>query len=406
MDDSLSRSTGRRRNLTASGHCLSALAAVRSSVPGAFDSHVRVHGEGSWTQPLLISSHGSAKARQRTLQLVADLDDDQLLGPRLEIVNPLLWEIGHVAWFQEKWVLRRGGEPSIRADADALYDSAAVAHDRRWELPLPDRDDTLRYMAGVLERVIERCRKQDPEDMYFVPLALFHEDMHGEAFTYTRQTLGYPPPRLSVANDHTPPSNGSRRRPAGRCVDSWRHVRPSAHREVSRSVFDNEKWSHPVTIRPFDIARAAVTQKEFVAFVEDEGYRRREFWDDEGWRARGNRAFTPSTGGERPAAAGNVGISIAGYRWSRTGLCCTYAGTRPMPIAGGPVADYPAKPSGRSRRQSDPFPTGGAYPRARHGSRGVTICPLRPTPTWIASPWDAGMSAIYPLVTAPWVAAR
>ena len=54
-----------------------------------------------------------SEARQRTLQLVADLDDDQLLGPRLEIVNPLLWEIGHVAWFQEKWVLRRGGEPSI-----------------------------------------------------------------------------------------------------------------------------------------------------------------------------------------------------------------------------------------------------------------------------------------------------
>ena len=98
-----------------------------------------------------------SEARQRTLQLVADLDDDQLLGPRLEIVNPLLWEIGHVAWFQEKWVLRRGGGPPIRADADDLYDSAAVAHDRRWELPLPDRDDTLRYMAGVLERVVESC---------------------------------------------------------------------------------------------------------------------------------------------------------------------------------------------------------------------------------------------------------
>ena len=112
-----------------------------------------------------------SEARQRTLQLIADLDDDQLLGPRLEIVNPLLWEIGHVAWFQEKWVLRRGGEPPIRPDADDLYDSAAVAHDRRWELPLPDREDTLRYMSGVLERVLDRCGEQDPEDAYFVLLA-------------------------------------------------------------------------------------------------------------------------------------------------------------------------------------------------------------------------------------------
>src|SRR5262245_2664342 len=142
-----------------------------------------------------------SEARQRTLQLITDLDDDQLLGPRLEIVNPLLWEIGHVAWFQEKWVLRRGGEPSIRADADALYDSAAVAHDRRWELALPDCRDTLRFMAGALERVVERCSEQDPEDAYFMLLALFHEDMHDEAFTYTRQTLAYSPPCLHVTTD-------------------------------------------------------------------------------------------------------------------------------------------------------------------------------------------------------------
>ena len=45
-------------------------------------------------------------ARQRTLELVVDLDDIQLLGPQLPIVNPILWEIGHVAWFQEKWILR------------------------------------------------------------------------------------------------------------------------------------------------------------------------------------------------------------------------------------------------------------------------------------------------------------
>ncbi|PYQ21427.1 MAG: ergothioneine biosynthesis protein EgtB, partial [Acidobacteria bacterium] len=63
-------------------------------------------------------------ARRRTFELVADLDDPQLLGSRLAIVNPLLWEIGHVAWFQEKWVLRHLlNEPPIRADGDALWDS-------------------------------------------------------------------------------------------------------------------------------------------------------------------------------------------------------------------------------------------------------------------------------------------
>src|SRR3970040_316077 len=96
-------------------------------------------------------------ARARTLALVSDLTDEQLMGPRLPIVNPLLWEIGHVAWFQEKWVLRyRGKQKPIREDGDALYDSARVPHDSRWDLPLPSRDETLAYMQQVMNRIIER----------------------------------------------------------------------------------------------------------------------------------------------------------------------------------------------------------------------------------------------------------
>src|SRR5262245_25908728 len=96
-------------------------------------------------------------ARRRTLDLIADLDNGQMLGPGMATLNPLLWEIGHVAWFQEKWVLRHDSHgPALRPDADALYDSAAVPHDTRWDLPLPSRTETLGYMADVQGRVLER----------------------------------------------------------------------------------------------------------------------------------------------------------------------------------------------------------------------------------------------------------
>jgi iron(II)-dependent oxidoreductase len=136
-------------------------------------------------------------SRNRSARVTANLEGGQLLGPRLAIVNPPLWEIGHVGWFQEYWCLRRkpSGEfgPSILAGADALYDSAKVAHDTRWSLPLPDIQATRGYLENVLERVRERLRREpENEDLgYFVRLATFHEDMHAEAFTYTRQTLGY-----------------------------------------------------------------------------------------------------------------------------------------------------------------------------------------------------------------------
>src|SRR4029077_8015434 len=93
--------------------------------------------------------HWVLEARQRTCDLVADLSDAQLIGPQLPTLNPLLWEIGHVAWFQEKWVLRRSGSPAAMRHADALYDPAGVAHDTRWELPLPGRHETLNYMREV-----------------------------------------------------------------------------------------------------------------------------------------------------------------------------------------------------------------------------------------------------------------
>ena len=130
-----------------------------------------------------------------------DLSDEQLIGPRLQIVNPLLWEIGHLAWFQEFWVLRHlGGQPPILKQGDKLYDSASVAHDTRWDLPLLERDETLAYMQRVLERVIDhagdksgRLRDEEGYDQkYFLNLVLFHEQMHDEAITYTRQTLSTP----------------------------------------------------------------------------------------------------------------------------------------------------------------------------------------------------------------------
>src|SRR5207247_9990998 len=86
------------------------------------------------------------EARERTLALVADLDDEQMIGPRLNIVNPLRWEIGHVAWFQEYWILRQmHGRARILAGGDGLYDSARVAHENPWDISLPSNAKTSKY---------------------------------------------------------------------------------------------------------------------------------------------------------------------------------------------------------------------------------------------------------------------
>jgi iron(II)-dependent oxidoreductase len=234
------------------------------------------------------------EARQRTCELISDLSDSQLFGPQLEILNPLLWEIGHIAWFQEKWVLRQGRTTaSLRPDADALYDSAAIPHEVRWDLPFPDREETLAYMRAVRDRVVERLQQREAsnETVYFTRLSVFHEDMHTEAITYTRQTLGYPAPRL-LASQSTDKSAagqlpGDVEIPGGVYQIGASPPRLSPMEEEEREdeafVFDNEKWAHPVEVRPFAIAPATVTQAEFAAFVEDGGYRHRLCWSEDGW---------------------------------------------------------------------------------------------------------------------------
>jgi iron(II)-dependent oxidoreductase len=166
---------------------------------------------------------------------------------------------------------------SILPNADGFYNSATVPHDSRWTLPLPAFDETLRYRDTVLERVIDRLgTRPDQEDAYFAQLAVRHEDMHAEAFHYTRQTLGYEAPQVA-ARAHPP----GERLTVDVEIRGGEFMLGAAKDE--RFVFDNEKWSHPVVVSPFRMAPAAVTNAEFAEFVDADGYRRPEFWTMEGW---------------------------------------------------------------------------------------------------------------------------
>lgn len=227
-------------------------------------------------------------ARRRTLELVDGLQGEQFMGPRIAIVNPLLWEIGHVAYFHELWTRRYlDSAPSFLANADALYDSITIAHDDRWNLPLLSLKETLDYMQRVLDSELERLQQPGlaADALYLMRYAVFHEDMHTEAYTYTRQTLSYPRPDFAVAVDdpqyRAGPLEGDVEVPGGRFVLG-----------ASPGVgfcFDNEKWGHEVEMAPFHISRAAVSNRQFAGFVEAGGYSDPGYWDDAGWRWRRER---------------------------------------------------------------------------------------------------------------------
>ena len=217
----------------------------------------------------LLDELRSARAHLR--RVADDLGGERELGAKLAIVNPPRWEVGHVAWFQEWWCLRGASEAraSILPNADRLYNSATVHHATRWDLPLPSFRDTLAYRDEITARLIERVQKGEA-DPYFVRLAVRHEDMHAEAFHYTRQTLSYPAPDIQAG-------------PAPVCASGDREFAGGSFRLGSSAedgfVFDNEKWSHPIVLEPFRMARGCVTNAEYGEFVRSGGPAPR-YWRD------------------------------------------------------------------------------------------------------------------------------
>ena len=115
------------------------------------------------------------------------------------------WELGHLAWFAEFWILRgphapRGrrlvARPCARRASPGPTRSSirrGSPHADRWRAPMPSRAE----LGEMLQRQLDACIAALPRDAgrrrarnYFHRLALFHEDMHGEAFAWLRATLG------------------------------------------------------------------------------------------------------------------------------------------------------------------------------------------------------------------------
>jgi gamma-glutamyl hercynylcysteine S-oxide synthase len=213
-------------------------------------------------------------SRERTLSLVDDLSDAQWAVPRQPGVNPVAWELSHIAWFAEFWILRgphrigrdglmHAALPSREPDDDARFDSARLAHDARWDIALPTRDQ----LFARLDRQLDACLAalpagDDDAALYFHRLALFHEDMHGEAFAWLRAALALPAPAaLLIAGV---PKRQPIRVPGGSVRIGW----PSARRGFA---FDNERPGREWQLNDFEIDSAPVSCGDFLCFVEAGG---------------------------------------------------------------------------------------------------------------------------------------
>lgn len=242
-----------------------------------------------------------ADSRARTLALLAAYQSalgEGLAVPQHPELNPPLWELGHIAWFQEFWLARnpqrlRGSAadadapraPSLLAQADVLFNSSTVAHATRWQLPLLDTRATLAYLQTTLAQTLKLLAAESDDDpLYFFRLALLHEDMHGEAWVQMAQSLGIP---LNAAAASVCAHASAKHSP----VNATREIElPARSWQLGSAgsgfVFDNECGAHTVALQAFHIDAQPVSLAQFLAFVDDGGYANANWWSAQGWQWR------------------------------------------------------------------------------------------------------------------------
>jgi iron(II)-dependent oxidoreductase len=223
---------------------------------------------------------GLTEARERTLALVAPLCEEQLERVHSPLMSPLVWDLGHIAAFEDLWLVHRfGSRPLLRDDLADVYDAFETPRAGRGELPFLPCAEARQYLAAVRARTLEVIEERGAGDGSVHEMVIRHEHQHCETMLQTIQ-LGrlapYAPTPHAAAHGPAVALTGLELVvvPAGRCTIGA---------PAGGFAYDNERARHELHLDGFQIGRAPVTNASYLRFVEGGGYVRREWWSDEGW---------------------------------------------------------------------------------------------------------------------------
>jgi len=209
-------------------------------------------------------------ARARTEALLAPLSDDELVHQISPLQSPLVWDLAHIGYFEELWLLRRAtGRRPLAPEYNDLYDSFAHGRAERGALPLLTPEAARAYVAEVRAAVLEVLPELTREN-FLVEMVAQHELQHGETMAQTLElgNLPGPPP-------HGPPDVEA-------SGDVLVEGGPFALGSDDPWAYDNERPQHVVEVAAFRIDRGLVTNAEFAQFVEAEGAALPAHWTRDG----------------------------------------------------------------------------------------------------------------------------
>jgi iron(II)-dependent oxidoreductase len=224
------------------------------------------------------------EARTRTLQLIGPLSEAELNRVYTPILSPLVWDLGHIANFEELWLVQTiGDREPLRGELGRFYDAIENPRSTRGELPILRGEECLSYLAEVRERTLEVLEEieLDPEDPllrdgFVYEMLLAHEHQHNETMLQLLQMVdGYEP----VETDPAPASEPVAEGPEMVAIDAG-EVEIGA--PEAGFAYDNERPRHACNVAPFRIDRTPVTSGRYAEFLADTGAEPPMYWERDG----------------------------------------------------------------------------------------------------------------------------
>ncbi len=265
-----------------------------------------------------------AEARRFTLELLQPLDDEQLNRVYSPLLSPLAWDLGHIANFEELWLVQTIGEREpLHGELGRFYDAIENPRKARGELPIL-RDAELRaYLADVRERTLEVLAEveigpdvEDPllREGFVYEMLLAHEQQHNETMLQLLQMVdGYEPvdPELGALQV---PGPG----PETIAVPGGEYAIGAPSRGFA---YDNERPRHTIELASFEIDRTPVSNATYIQFVEETGAEAPLYWERDG----GGGWVLTNMGGRDPI---NPAHPVLHVSWHEADALARWAGKR------------------------------------------------------------------------------
>jgi gamma-glutamyl hercynylcysteine S-oxide synthase len=228
------------------------------------------------------------EGRARTLSLLAPLDDDVLVRQHSPLMSPLVWDLAHVANYEDKWLVRAVTHTAPeRPELDDLYDAFQHPRATRSSLPMLGPVEARAYAAGVRARALDVLHSLDvdgDDDLtrggFVHAMVVQHEHQHDETMLATLQLMGPPGYRPSTP-DRCPP--GAAPGAAAVLLPGGPFIMGTS---AAAPALDNERPAHELVLAPFWLDTTPVTNGAYAAFVADGGYDTSRWWSPEGWMWR------------------------------------------------------------------------------------------------------------------------